>query len=266
MTAINPARLKIQSAKVAESFLDSNQFINELHGLFTFYAARIRQTSLSRAPLALQAYQIPAPVIMTLELELSEIAKEHPEKSLELVDELWKEDWVEFRQLAVLLLGLIPINSKNEILRRIRSWVKTSPTEELRQQVIIKGLQGMMAEKPEKVLDMLKKMAASKDKKDLQGALYGLIPFVEDPDFENFPTVYKILSAILLPDDQILIKEISTIIRALQRRSDQETANFLVRQLSTASKPRISRITRQVLKYFSKESQELLREGLVNHA
>jgi hypothetical protein len=265
MTAINPARLKIQSAKVAESFLDPNQFISELHGLFTFYAARIRQTSLSRAPLALQAYQIPAPVMRTLEQELSEKVKEYPDKCLQLVDILWEEDWVEFRQLAVLLLGLIPVRSSKEILIRIRSWVKTSPTEELRQLVMVTGLKGMKSEKPDQVLDLLKSMGASKDKKEQQGTLYGLIPFAKDPNFENFPKVFKILNVILLFDSQNLIKEITTIIRALQKRSDQETANFLVRQLSTASKPRILRITRQVLKYFSAESQELLRKGLANH-
>ena len=72
MNAINPARLKIQSARLAESFQNPEQFIAGLHELLIFYAARIRQTTLSRTPLELQAYQVPAPVLRALELELSD--------------------------------------------------------------------------------------------------------------------------------------------------------------------------------------------------
>ena len=71
MTAINPARLKIQCAELVEFFRDLPRFISELHDLLAFYGARIRQPSLSQSPLTLQTYQVPAPVLRDLVLELS---------------------------------------------------------------------------------------------------------------------------------------------------------------------------------------------------
>lgn len=265
MTAINPARLKIQSARLAESFQNLEQFIAELHELLFFYAARIRQTTLSRTPLELQAYQVPAPVLRALELELADPVNNFPVESLSLVDLLWNEDWLECRQLGVNLLGLVPTSFSKDIIERIKLWVKKSPTEDLRQQIMIRGLQRMLIEEQNQVMDLLKYLGASADKKDRQGALFGLLPFAEDPDYVNLPEIFTVLSDILLTEEPALMKEITTLIRSLKIRSDQETANFLIRQLATASKPRIFRTIRQVMGEFSEDSQSLLREGLENY-
>jgi hypothetical protein len=262
MTAINPARLKIQSAKVAQSFLDPKQLILDLHELFIFYSARIREISLSRSPVGIQAYQIPKPVYSTLELELTPQITQHPEKSFVVIDALWKEDWIEFRQLAVNLLGLIPSEFYDDILERIQDWLTSSPTEELRQQIINKGLRKVAVDKQDQVLAYLETLATRRDQQLQQGALYGLLFFAEDLDFENFPRLFRILGDILLDNKQNFIKEITQIIHTLRKRSEKETANFLVRQLTKASKPLISRITRQVLRDFSDESQLILRQGL----
>jgi hypothetical protein len=131
---------------------------------------------------------------------------------------------------------------------------------------MIRGLERMVIEEQKMVMDLLITMGASTENKDRQGALFGLLPFAEDPEYENFPEIYKVLSEILLTEKPAFIQEITILIRSLQRRSDQETANFLVRQLSIASKPRILRIIRKVLDDFSDESQTLLREGLVNYS
>ena len=105
MTAINPARLKIQCAELSENYSNPAKFIPGLHDLLGFYAARIRQTSLSHTPLTLRAYQVPAPVLRALVIELEEYLEENPSHGLKLIDALWKEEWVEFRQLAIYLPG-----------------------------------------------------------------------------------------------------------------------------------------------------------------
>jgi len=266
MTAINPARLKIQSARLAESFQTPEQFVDGLHELLIYYSARIRQTTLSRTPLELQAYQVPSPVLKALELELSEQINNLPTENLSLVDLLWEEDWLEFRQLAMNLLGLVPTSYSQDILDRIRIWIRESPTEDLRRQLMIRGLERMLVEEQQQVMNLLKILATSTDIKDRQGALFGLLPFSEDPEYVNLPEIFKVLSDILLTETPALIKEITAIIRSLRRRSDQETANFLIRQLAIASKPRIFKVIRQVMGDFSEDSQSLLRDGLENYS
>lgn len=265
MTAINPARLKIQCAELVESFRDLPRFISDLHDLLTFYGARIRQTRLSQNPFNLQTYQVPAPVLRALVLELRELIDKNPEQGLLLVDALWQEEWLEIRQLGVRLLGYLPTSASERILERIRIWINKNTPEDLKRQIMTSALARLVNEKPSYVLDFLKSMAANDALADRQSALFGLVPIAEDPDFDNLPIIFNILRDILLVDETVFTKEISALIHPLQKKSDHETAYFLVRQMPLASKPRIFRVIRQVLPLFSEESQQLLRENLSNY-
>ena len=265
MTAINPAKLKIQCLKLAESFLDPEGFTSRLHELLTFYTARVRQSKLTHTSEKLQAYQVPPPVLRGLELELIEETHQFPEETLTLLDLLWKEDWLEFKQLAVILLGSISTTYTEEILNRIQNWART-PTEDLRQQIMTRGLQRLRVEEKYRVLDLIKKLGASADKKDRQEALFGLMPFAVDTKFDDLPKIFKVLGDILMIEETIFVKEITGLLRSLKMRSEQETAYFLVRQLAKASKPRILRITRQIMREFSEDHRVLMRDGLSNYS
>jgi hypothetical protein len=266
MTAINPARLKIQCAELVESFRDLPRFISELHDLLAFYGARIRQTSLSQSPLTLQTYQVPAPVLRDLVLELSGSIDKNPEQGLLMVDALWQEEWLEFRQLGVSLLGYLPTSAPERILDRIQIWIKNCTSEDLKRLIMTSAMARLVDEKPSHVLEFLKSLAANDARADRQSALLGLVPIAEDPNFDNLPVIYNILRDILQIDETVFTKEISGLIHSLQKKSDQETAYFLVRQMALASKPRIFRVIRQVLPLFSEESQQLLRENLSNYS
>ncbi len=264
MTAINPAKLKIQAAELVGSYQEPDRFVSGLHELLGFYSARIRQTSLARTPLALQTYQVPAPVIRALEIELSESVSSYPDQAITLADTLWHVDWVEFRQMGVILIGSLPGSRSKTILKMVKNWLKNCPTDDLRRQIMIRGLKKLSTEKPGQVLDLVRTLASSEIKTDQQAALIGLTSFVETSDFGNLPVIFKILREILLFEEPANQKEITALLRSLQKRSDQETASFLIRQLSTAAKPRIFRVIRQTLKYFNPESQAQLLESLSN--
>jgi hypothetical protein len=265
MTAINPAKLKIQCAELGELFQYPPRFISGLHDLLAFYDARIRQTSLSQAPLSMKTYQVPAPVLRALELELGDVLDKNPDQGFNLVDALWQEEWLEIRQLAVNLLGLLPTSTPESILERIQTWMNNCTSENLKRQIMTRAMARLADEKPSQVLAYLKSLASSDSQSNRQGALFGLVLFAEDPDFDNLPVVYNILRNILLIEETVYIKEITTLINLLQMKSDQETAYFLVRQVATASKPRIFRVIRQVLGTFTEESQQLLREKLSSY-
>jgi len=95
-----------------------------------------------------------------------------------------------------------------------------------------------------------------------QAALFGLAAFAENPDFDNLPVIYSQLAEILQNEETGLMKEITSLLKILQQRSEQETAYFLERQLAAAAKPRIFRVTRQVIGQFNAENRVLLREAI----
>jgi len=264
MTAINPARLKIQCAELSENYSDPAKFLSGLHDLLGFYAARIRQTDLSRTPLTLQAYQVPAPVLRALVNELEDYLAEKPSLGLKLIDALWKEEWVEIRQLAIICLGDLPTFDPEQILKRVKSWLDDCTAEEIRRRIMTRGLTRLAEEKPKIIFKFIGDLISSGTKPNHQAALFGLLAFGENPDFDNLPVIYGLLAEILHNEESGLIKEITALLKILQKQSEQETAYFLERQLSTAAKPRIFRVTRQVMGQFNTENRVMLRERIEN--
>jgi hypothetical protein len=264
MTAINPARLKIQCADLCGYFSDPEKFISGLHDLLGFYAAHIRQTSLARTPLTLRTYQVPAPILWALINELEDLLNEDPDTSLKLIDALWEVEWIEFRQLAIICLGKVPPLKPENILNRIKSWLESSSAESIRRKVMTRGLVRLGKDNPKVVFDFFADLVISGSKKNHQAALFGLGAFAADQDFDNLPVIYKLLAEILLAEDTGLVKEITALLRTLRKRSEQETAYFLERQIAAAAKPRIFRVTRQVIGQFNPEIQVHLRNILKN--
>lgn len=263
MTAINPAQLKIQAAEIAALLEEPQQLIPRLHDLLSFYGDRIRQTSLSKTPLSLQTYQTPAPVLRALEIELRGQLEAKPAAGIILADALWAQHWVEFRQLAVFSLSSLPPENPEGIFHQIKRWLDDCSTENIRRLVMTQGLQRLGVEKPAASLKFIEDLVQSGTKADQQAALFGLSFFASDEAFLNLPRVYKLLDQVLASQEKSLIREISTLLRILIKRSEQETAFFLTQQLSSKPQERVFRITRQVLKSFSAENQLKLREKLV---
>lgn len=262
MTAINPARLKIQTAELGEFINQANEFVPRLHDLLTFYSARVRQTSLTRTHLALQAYQVPEPVIQALKSEIADRLEGDAEAGYSLADALWKEHWVELRRLAVHVLGIIPTEEPDRILRQIQIWLDKCNSEDIRRLIITEGMAGLANERTGQSLDFLEELINSGLKENHQAALFGLEMFAKKTSFANLPLLYRYLAQILVSEETGLVKEINTLLLALVARSEQEVTFFLIDQLVPASKPRIYRVVRQVMRQLSPENQHLLREKM----
>ncbi|MGB2962999.1 MAG: DNA alkylation repair protein [Anaerolineales bacterium] len=266
MTAINPARLKVQSAELSAHFSDPDTFLPKLHTLLDFYAVRIQKTSISRPSLTLRSYQVAAPVLRAVERELKESLNTNPSQGLLLIDALWEEEWVETQILAVDLLGALPPINTESIFKRLSYWISSSGAEVIRNILTTRGVSRLRSKNPDLVLDFFQDLLLSPGKGNCQAVLSGLVPFAEDQDFDNLPIIYKLLSTILLVEEKGLIKEILAVLKALIKRSEQETLYFLERQLATAAKPRIIRATRQILAVFSENNQAKLKKTLLTYS
>jgi hypothetical protein len=266
MTAINPARLRIQCAKLADLYHDPAKFIPGLHDLLGFYASRIRKTALNRTPLTLQTYQVAPPVLRALEGEMDLLVNTEPSRCLLLVDALWEEEWLEFRQFAVTLLGNIPPINAEPIFKRIKYWLSESTSETIRSLLPTRAVKRLKVEKPDLVLSFYQDLLSKPIKENCQAVLLGLIQFGQDQEFLNYPILFTLLGKILIVEEKGLVKEIQAVLKPLIDRSEYEVTYFLVQQISTASKPRITRVVRGVLPLFSADNQKTLKDALQKSA
>ncbi len=265
MPAINPAQLKIQCTELSESFSNPQAFIPRLHNLLNFYADRVsRPGETSPTPLMINAYHVSPPVMRHLEREIAPLVQSSPLDALSLADALWEEEYLETRHLAAVVLGHISPASPDPILERVQQWMTSCQEGVLQRVIATHGLAKIKSQYPEEYLKLAAALIESTEKSVQRGGLYTLIPLLKEDAFQNLPVVYQMLSRLLNQEKTSLKTEIIAVVEQLAKRSEQETAFFLKEKLLTAAQPRITRIVRRSLPFFSKEYESKLRNELRN--
>ncbi len=262
MTAINPAQLTIHCAELSSHFTDPDQFVRELHDLLQKYADHIHRSGRTSTVSKLPSYQVPTPVLRTVEREIKRFMTISPSQGLLLVDALWEEEYLETRMLAAAFLGQIPPLNPASILDRLKAWTSSPASDTIRCEVITAGLAKINQQMPEASAVFLEGLLIKPTQRSHQAVLCGLNALAGCEAFQDLPFAYYLLSQILEDKESGLVTEISRVLQTLIQRSEQETMYFLSRQLTSAAQPRITRVVRTVLPSFSPSNQHLLKTAL----
>src|SRR5512133_3765672 len=107
MPAIDLARLKKQTAHLADIFGDPSAFLRELRDVLEFYVNRSLRSQSVAPSSVLPTYRTPVVVLRQIETELGPAAVRQPLQALELAAALWDEGWLETWLLAASLLERI---------------------------------------------------------------------------------------------------------------------------------------------------------------
>lgn len=263
MPAINPTRLKMQTAELSEKFSQPESYISALHDLLSRYADRVHRPGQSgEPPPAIDAYHISPPVLRHIERGIRGKVQESPEEGLALIDALWEEEWLETRLLAAILLGHIPSNWAEEILKRVKAWAISCEEDRLLESILSVGLSPLRDDMGRMIFPFVDELSPLAGPKASKLILFTLKPLVMDDEFQNLPLIFQYLKPLLQGEDETYLTILSEVIRKLARRSERETLFFLQHQIPTAPKPKINRIVRRSLNAFSPPSQKALKEAI----
>jgi hypothetical protein len=261
MPAIQLARLKLQAGHLRESFSRPDAFVRGLRYMLDFYSDPSHRRGQSGVPAPLiHAYNVPAPVLRQVILEISPLVKENPTQTLDLIDCLWKVENLECRSLAVTLLGLLPVDQPAQILERVETWLPASEAQ-ITEQLLSTGLQRLRLEALPHFLNFVKVWMQSPDRRYQQLALRALVYPLEDPAFEDLPTLFRILTPLIRNVHPMVKQDLVRLLKALAVRSPNETAFFLRQNLPFPDVPWLSR---QVLKELPEPLQGNLKKALKN--
>ncbi len=263
MPAIQPARLKQQSALLVEQFINPAAFIRSLHHLLEFYADRVhRPGQAGEPPPLIQAYRVKPPILRQILMDLEPLAKEKPDQALELCDQLWEQPYLEFRQLSASLLGVIPPSSSAAILERVRGWIRQDIEDHLIDIMILHGLENLRKEDPHSIYRLINEWLATSEVQYQKIGLRTMLPLVQDPDIENLPIFFNLIQPFARSLPSSISPDLIDIVEVLARRSPQETAYFLRQTLSFPNSPDTPWLIRQVIRVFPTEIQSSLRKAL----
>jgi hypothetical protein len=263
MPAIQLARLKIQAVQLSNDFTQPAAFISKLDDLLDFYANRTHRSGQSGAPQPLlPAYNVPAPVLSQLLVELAPLVKNNPQAGLDLADGLWKRENLECRLIAASLLGMVPPESAEEVVSRVQIWLQTEKERLLIEALLRQGLGSIRQNVPDKYLALLETWLASPDLSQQEIGLLGMLPLLENDSFSNLPVLFRLLTPYIRVVHSYLRPALLSVLDALVGRSPQETAFFLRQNLYTPDNPDTTWVIRKMLRRFPQEVQASLRKAM----
>ncbi len=263
MTAIKPARLRDQVSQLASHFNNPKIFVRELHELLNLYARHVYRAGQTSDPTPiLPSYHVPEPVLRQVELELSPNLAKDPQASIELCDALWKEPCYEFRMLAAVIIGKIPLENPEEALIRIHSWSLQVKDKSLREALFKRGLVNLISKEPNSMINRALKWLNSPQITDKLFGIQVILATLENKDFENLPQVYGLLAPLVRNAPVTLRSHIIDIILNLVQRSPNETAFFLQQNIELSFDQDTAWFIRRCMSAFPSDIQESLRAAV----
>jgi len=260
MPAIQPARLRQQASLLAEYYDQPAAFVRSLHHLFDIYADRTHRSGQVGEPSPLlAAYNVKPPVLRQVLRELAPLAASRPEQALDLCDALWEQPYLEFRLLGATLLGQVSGQPAELILNRVAAWVKAGQEDRLIRALLTQGLAGLRREDPDRLMELIEEWLDSPDVYYQKLGLRTLAPVAADPDFENLPVFFRLITGLVREAPLPLRPDLLDLLATLAHRTPRETAYYLRQSLDATHSSATAWLIRQSLREFPVDIQDGLR-------
>lgn len=261
MPAIDLARLKKQTAYLADIFDEPGVFLRELREVLEFYINRSLRSQGVAPSSVLPTYRTPVVVLRQIEKELGPVAEQQPFQALELADALWDEGWLETKLLAAFLLGRIP-PQEERLLARLTAWTQAVRDPEVRAALLTTSLSRLRKETPDLFLILVKEWLHPARQRMWSNGVQALVPLISSPDFDNLPPIFEIVEPIIKAAPATLQYDLQELIVTLYEASPDETTYFLQQILKGTKSPMPSVALRRMAADLPPELQTSLREML----
>jgi hypothetical protein len=261
MPAIDLARLKKQTARLADIFDQPSAFLRELREVLEFYINRTLRSQSVAPSSVLPTYRTPIVVLRQIETEIGAVAERQPIQALELADALWDEGWLETRLLAAFLLGRIPPHEER-LLARLTAWTQAVRDPEVRAALLTTSLTRLRKETPDLFLILVKEWLHPARQRMWSNGIQALVPLISSPEFDNLPPIFDIVEPVLKTSPGTLQFDLQELITVLYEASPEETIYFLQQILKESKSPLPAVALRRMSPELPPELQSNLREML----
>jgi len=261
MPAIDLARLKKQTAQLADLFDQPSAFLREIREILEFYVNRTLRSQGVAPSSVLPTYRTPAVVLRHIETELGPVAERNPIQALELADALWDEGSLETKLIAAVLLGRIP-PQEERLLARLTAWTQAVRDPNVRAALLTTSLTRLRKETPDLFLVLVKEWLHPARQRMWSNGVQALVPLISSPDFDNLPPIFEIVEPIIKASPATLQYDLQELIIALFEASPDETTYFIQQLLKRTKNPLPAVSLRRMSPELPQELQASLREML----
>ena len=263
MPAIQPVRLKNQTARLAELFSEPRAFSRQLSLLLEEYADHTHRPGQAGEPSPLlPAFNAPPPVIRQVWLDILPLISANPLAALNLCDALWMQPALEHRLLAADILGQLPVEHQAEVINRVQLWTMSDIEDRLVKALLERSLVGLRSRSSQIVVDLAEHWLSGADIHQKQLGLRLLNFMASDSSFSDLPVIFRLLTPFLRSAPPLLRPDIISLLKCLIIRSAPEVAYLFHQNLITTGTSDTPWLLRQVISAFPSELQTGLRGSI----
>jgi hypothetical protein len=255
MPAMNPARLEKEIEAIVKLMDDPGEFRRKCLELLRFYADRTKR-KVDSDDFELSALNAPSALVRTMANNFQAYVKNDPALAQPAASALWQSGFREARILAVAMLGA---QVRDEVPGWAAEWAKESVDPVVLDELAHQGLVRWRESSPSAFLTRAGEWLTER-RTHLLG-LKAIQSAVEDPGFEDLPSIYRILRGQSGKVRGESRRALTELVSGLSGRSPQETARFLLEELNR--EPKLARrLIRDSIAAFPRRQQSLLQDAL----
>lgn len=264
MPAVNLTRLRFQIEGVLAFFNSPEEFHRRLNGLFSTYSYQaLRFGEYAPTKPLIPMYHLPDPVMRQLELDLKPHLASNPQAALACADELWKDTYFEILQVAITILGNIPIDDPQIILDRLGNWLQPKLDRALVNVLLSEGTRRLQDEFPDDWEAFIESYLSSPNGKLVNLGLQGLSAGLKRATFTNLPAVFRLISPFLRDLQAEHARALENLIKVIADRSPHETIYFLKQTLAIVNNnPETTRLVKSIVPQLPNSLQQELLSAI----
>lgn len=207
-------------------------------------------------------FRLPELVTQQIGKALNQLTSQYPEPALTIMDGLKQDKHFEAQYLAVGMLGFLPSDFKQQVMKRLQSWIKPELDEMLLDAALGSAQHFFSEYDLESWLRQIQRWLETGNISLMKIGLRGLKLLVEDAHFDQFEKVFALLTPFFFHPQLSFQRDTLEVVKSLINRSEMESSAFIHSILQRTGDAATLRLIRRAVPLFSNDVQDRLNNAI----
>ena len=207
-------------------------------------------------------FRLPELVTQQIGKSLNQLTSQYPVPALTILDGLKQDKHFEAQYLAVGMLGFLPFDFKQQVMKHLQSWIRPEVDEMLLNAALGSAQHFFIEHDLESWLRQIQRWLETGDISLMKIGLRGLKMLVEDSHFDQFEKVFALLTPFFLQPKLSFQRDTLEAVKSLINRSEMESSAFMHSILLRTGDAATLRLIRRAIPLFSTDVQDRLNKAI----
>jgi len=229
MSPAQLSRLRPQISALSSLFDQPEKYIDALTKLLEQYRNDVEPTSDGIQPYSLvKKLNVPGVVISQLDVSYNHLVKAHSQQTIEIAKTIWKCDYIEYKQLSLLLLSKLPEKFSDSYYSFITENISEESETPLYFFLVEIASKNSEIQQDHRWMNIFISWVVSPDKRLKKFGIQAAVDFIQSLKQYPSPEFMKLIKPVFLNPYIAIHADLLGLVNLLADYSINETAAFLI--------------------------------------